>query len=174
MKWGFVLSIAAALSASAASGQILGVYSEFARIDTQGNAVAPETPREILSPALLRNNGVLPTSIDGVSVSVAGQPAYVYYVSATQINAIALAVRYSASHGDHTDGNDGTCYSDGSPLSASILPVGSLFRGNEAGFQSRGEAMIIPSDDHTGQTRRRHHPLGNRLRPDHTRCSRRV
>ena len=34
-------------------------------------------------------NGKLPTSIDGVSVNAGGQPAYVYYVSPTQINALA-------------------------------------------------------------------------------------
>jgi len=33
-------------------------------------------------------NGKLPTSLDGVSVSIGGQPAYVYYVSPGQINAI--------------------------------------------------------------------------------------
>jgi uncharacterized protein (TIGR03437 family) len=31
----------------------------------------------------------LPTTLVGVSVSVGGAPAYVYYVSATQINAVA-------------------------------------------------------------------------------------
>ncbi len=34
-------------------------------------------------------NGRLPTSLDGVSVSVGGMPAYIYYVSPTQINALA-------------------------------------------------------------------------------------
>jgi uncharacterized protein (TIGR03437 family) len=34
-------------------------------------------------------NGKLPTTLDGVSVSVGGDPAYVYYISPTQINAIA-------------------------------------------------------------------------------------
>ncbi|HEX5229900.1 MAG TPA: SBBP repeat-containing protein [Bryobacteraceae bacterium] len=34
-------------------------------------------------------NGHLPTSLDGVQVSVGGQPAYVYYVSPTQINVVA-------------------------------------------------------------------------------------
>jgi uncharacterized protein (TIGR03437 family) len=34
-------------------------------------------------------NGALPTTLDGVSVSVGGQPAYIEYVSGTQINAIA-------------------------------------------------------------------------------------
>jgi len=34
-------------------------------------------------------NGNLPTKLDGVSVSIGGQSAYIYYVSATQINAVA-------------------------------------------------------------------------------------
>ena len=34
-------------------------------------------------------NGALPTTLDGVSVSVGGQPAYIEYISATQINALA-------------------------------------------------------------------------------------
>ena len=34
-------------------------------------------------------NGSLPTSLDGVSVSIGGQPAYISYVSAFQINAVA-------------------------------------------------------------------------------------
>jgi uncharacterized protein (TIGR03437 family) len=34
-------------------------------------------------------DGVLPMSLDGVSVSIGGQPAYIAYVSPTQINAVA-------------------------------------------------------------------------------------
>jgi uncharacterized protein (TIGR03437 family) len=34
-------------------------------------------------------DGKLPTTLDGVSVSIGGQPAYVYFVSAGQINVIA-------------------------------------------------------------------------------------
>ncbi len=34
-------------------------------------------------------NGQLPTTLDGVSVSVGGQPAYVYFVSPEQINVVA-------------------------------------------------------------------------------------
>jgi uncharacterized protein (TIGR03437 family) len=34
-------------------------------------------------------NGKLPTSLDGVNVSVGGMPAYVYYISPGQINALA-------------------------------------------------------------------------------------
>jgi uncharacterized protein (TIGR03437 family) len=34
-------------------------------------------------------NGNLPTTLDGVGVSIGGKPAYIYYVSPTQINAVA-------------------------------------------------------------------------------------
>jgi uncharacterized protein (TIGR03437 family) len=34
-------------------------------------------------------NGVLPTSLDGVTVSVGGKPAYVYYISPGQLNVLA-------------------------------------------------------------------------------------
>ena len=34
-------------------------------------------------------DGILPMSLDGVSVSVGGQPAYIYYISPTQIDALA-------------------------------------------------------------------------------------
>jgi uncharacterized protein (TIGR03437 family) len=35
------------------------------------------------------SNGVLPTTLDTVTVTVGGQPAYVYFVSPTQINVVA-------------------------------------------------------------------------------------
>jgi hypothetical protein len=37
------------------SAQALSVYTEFARIDAAGHVTGPEAPREILSPALVRN-----------------------------------------------------------------------------------------------------------------------
>jgi len=43
------------LAATASPAQPLRVYSEFAVINTQGEVVAPESPREILSPAIVRN-----------------------------------------------------------------------------------------------------------------------
>src|ERR1700733_6174718 len=43
------------LCSGAAWAQPLSVYSEFARINASGEVTAPETPREILSPALVRN-----------------------------------------------------------------------------------------------------------------------
>jgi hypothetical protein len=44
-----------AFFASCLLSQTLNVYSEFARIDTGGRVIAPESPREILSPAIVRN-----------------------------------------------------------------------------------------------------------------------
>ena len=51
MKWALMVS----LIAVAAGAQGVQVYSEFARISDSGDAVAPENPREILSPAIARN-----------------------------------------------------------------------------------------------------------------------
>jgi uncharacterized protein (TIGR03437 family) len=42
------------------------------------------------------SNGALPQSLDGVSVSVGGQPAYIYYVSPTQINVLAPNVGFGS------------------------------------------------------------------------------
>jgi hypothetical protein len=66
MKWAFAVLVHVSVQVSVhvllaiwpatiAAAQPLSVYSEFARIDPQGNVVAPETPREIISPALIRN-----------------------------------------------------------------------------------------------------------------------
>ena len=41
-------------------------------------------------------NGQLPTSLDGVTVTVGGQPAYLAYISSTQINAVAPEVNAGA------------------------------------------------------------------------------
>jgi hypothetical protein len=48
-------SLGTLLGGAAARAQPLQVYSEFARLDHDGHVIAPETPREILSPALARN-----------------------------------------------------------------------------------------------------------------------
>ena len=50
-----------------------------------GTNLAPKT--DDWSSAVV--NGQLPTSLDGVSVSVGGMPAYVYFISPGQINALA-------------------------------------------------------------------------------------
>ena len=43
------------LAASALCAQTVQVYSEFAQINDAGEVIAPENPREILSPAVARN-----------------------------------------------------------------------------------------------------------------------
>lgn len=55
MKWALLLILGAWPAAITTVAQPLSVYSEFARIDAHGNVVAPETPREIISPALVRD-----------------------------------------------------------------------------------------------------------------------
>src|ERR1700740_1357567 len=51
MKWAFLLGIAGSLL----PGQSIQVYSEFAQLNDASEVVAPENPREILSPAVARN-----------------------------------------------------------------------------------------------------------------------
>src|SRR5579872_6792101 len=46
---------AVVLTVPASMAQPVQVYTEFAGLDASGKALAPETPREILSPALVRN-----------------------------------------------------------------------------------------------------------------------
>jgi hypothetical protein len=51
MKWALIMLLAA----TASLAQPLRVFSEFAEISAQGEVAAPESPREILSPAIVRN-----------------------------------------------------------------------------------------------------------------------
>jgi len=51
MKWALLLGLAGGFLC----GQSVQVYSEFAQLNDAGEAVAPENPREILSPAVARN-----------------------------------------------------------------------------------------------------------------------
>src|SRR6266853_5398355 len=51
MKWALMMLLAAVASLA----QSLRVYSEFAEINAQGEVVAPQSPREILSPSIVRN-----------------------------------------------------------------------------------------------------------------------
>src|SRR5258708_14870810 len=50
MRFALIVTLSAG-----AWAQSLTVYSEFARLDKSGRVTSPETPREILSPALARN-----------------------------------------------------------------------------------------------------------------------
>src|SRR5260370_32911618 len=51
MKWTLLMLLAA----TASLAQPLRVFSEFAKIGAQGEVVAPESPLEVLSPAIVRN-----------------------------------------------------------------------------------------------------------------------
>ncbi|MEO8051703.1 MAG: hypothetical protein ABI833_14895 [Acidobacteriota bacterium] len=51
MKWALWLGLASGL----AGAQSVDVYSEFAKLNDAGEVMAPENPREILSPAVARN-----------------------------------------------------------------------------------------------------------------------
>jgi uncharacterized protein (TIGR03437 family) len=53
-------------------------------VTIQGTGLAPKT--DDWSNSIV--NGALPTSLDGVSVSMGGKPAYIYYVSPGQINVL--------------------------------------------------------------------------------------
>ena len=55
MKWRFLLAACFTAALTQAVAQQVRVYSEFARIDAMGNVTVPEMPREILSPAIVRN-----------------------------------------------------------------------------------------------------------------------
>jgi uncharacterized protein (TIGR03437 family) len=54
-------------------------------VTIQGSNLAPQT--DDWSHSII--NGALPTSLDGVSVTMGGKAAYVYYISPTQLNVLA-------------------------------------------------------------------------------------
>jgi hypothetical protein len=77
------------MSASfAASAQVLRVYSEFAQIDATGRVTAPAEPREILSPAIVRNG----YSSFQVVVDVPRGTSYQLYVAQNPENAVEVTL----------------------------------------------------------------------------------
>jgi hypothetical protein len=76
------------LLAAAASAQTLTVYSEFARIDAQGKVTAPESPREILSPAIARNG----LSSFQIVVDVPAGTAYELWIAQNPSNAVRVTL----------------------------------------------------------------------------------
>jgi uncharacterized protein (TIGR03437 family) len=75
-------------------------------------------------------NGKLPTSVDGVSVKVGGQDAFVYYVSPTQINAIAPNVGTGSMQVTVTNGS--ATSSGTSASSLTVQPAFFLWNGKYA------------------------------------------
>jgi hypothetical protein len=69
-------------------GQPVLVYSELAQLDAKGNPVAPATPREILSPALIRN-GI--TSFQ-VVVQPSDDAPWKLYIAQNPENAVGITL----------------------------------------------------------------------------------
>jgi hypothetical protein len=84
MKWILLLC----WTASGGLAQPLTVYTELARLDPSGKVLAPETPREILSPALARNAF---TSFQIAVTAPAGEK-WTLYVGQNPENAVTLTV----------------------------------------------------------------------------------
>jgi uncharacterized protein (TIGR03118 family) len=98
------------------------------------------------------NNGALPTSLDGVSVTINGKPAYVAYVSPLQVNVLAPA--------DTTTGqvavvvtNNGLASGTANIQLAAVAPAFFLFKGNAvAAFHSDNTTPIGAPGVVTGST----------------------
>ena len=74
-------------------------------------------------------NGALPTSLEGVSVSVGGKPAYVYFVSPTQVNAVAPDVGTGSM--SVTVSNAGSTSAAATATATSVQPAFFLWPGNQ-------------------------------------------
>jgi len=72
--------------------QPLSVYSEFARIDAKGNVTAPESPREILSPAIARNA----FATFQVVVQAAENQSWWLYIGQNPENAVRVTIYQEA------------------------------------------------------------------------------
>jgi hypothetical protein len=90
----WVKTAAILLLAAASWAQPLRVYSEFARIDATGKVTAPAEPREILSPAMVRNG----YSSFQVVVEVPKGTPYQLYVAQNPENSVV--VRLYRENGD--------------------------------------------------------------------------
>ena len=91
MKWAVLVSV----SALPLLCQSIQVYSEFARIDATGEVTAPAQPREILSPAIVRNGF---TSFQ-VVVRVPKNTPYSLYIGENPLHAAKVTLyRESTGH----------------------------------------------------------------------------
>ena len=133
-------------------------------VTIQGTNLAPQT--DDWSHSIV--NGALPTSLDGVSVTMGGKAAYIYYISPGQLNVLAPDVPAgpvtvtvttpggtSASFLDHRE-----------PLWAGILPMARQPGGGDASrLQLRGEGGHVRRRDHRcGKAGRSDYPVGHRIR----------
>ena len=84
MKWALLLG----LTVSALSAQSVQVYSEFAQLNDAGEVVAPENPREILSPAAARNA----FSSFQIAIQVPRGAQYLLYIGQNPDNAAKITL----------------------------------------------------------------------------------
>ena len=112
-------------------------------------------------------NGALPEQLDGVKVSVGGQPAYVEYVSSGQINAIAPNLPSGTVQVTVTNSN-GTSQAVNAQVAArqpAFFQWGNYAVATRQDFSLRREERNVSGhDDGGGQARRRDHSMGNRFR----------
>ena len=91
MKWAVLVFV----SALPLLSQSVQVYSEFARLDASGEVTAPAQPREILSPAIVRNGF---TSFH-VVVRVPKNMPYALYIGENPMHAVKVTLyRETAGH----------------------------------------------------------------------------
>jgi uncharacterized protein (TIGR03118 family) len=92
-------------------------------------------------------NGKLPVQLDGVSVMIDGKPAYVYYVSPSQIDVIAPADSTSGSVGVVVT-NNGSVSASSSVVLQSVAPaffsVGKYAIATHANGSLAGSASVLP------------------------------
>jgi len=116
-------------------------------------------------------NGGVPTTLDGVSVTIGGQPAYVYFINGTQINCIVPNI--GSGPQQVVVKNAAAFTSNVSQFGPAFFPwPGKPARRDPPGFLTRREGRDISGNHHRcGETRRSHHPIGNRLWTHHASCA---
>ncbi len=123
-------------------------------------------------------NNQLPTQLDGVSATVNGQAAFVYYISSTQLNILTPPEALSGSVQVQISVDGALSNSMTVPV-ASIAP--SLFAfdgvhvvGTHLDGTDLGPTNLYPGTDHACQGRRNGDPLRQRLRADIRRGRQRI
>jgi len=90
-------------------------------------------------------NGALPTQLDGVSVTIDGKPAYVYYISSTQINVQAPSDSAQGPVSVQVN-NNGTSCSAATAQLQSVSPAFFLWSGKYAVATRPDYSLVGPSD----------------------------
>ncbi|HEY4359599.1 MAG TPA: IPT/TIG domain-containing protein [Bryobacteraceae bacterium] len=103
-------------------------------VTIQGANLAPKT--DDWSNSIV--NGALPTSLDGVSVSMGGKPAYIYYISSGQLNVLAP---------DLAPGSVAVTVTNGGVTSAAVNVTASLY--GPAFFPWPGSQPVATRQDYS-------------------------